>query len=293
MHEFEKLTIRPSLQEQTAQEYFHNAAAPRVSTDAVIHEALTAQYPHLHLTTIPEQDCPLLSYAAASHASCTPVADASNGLAAAASLKWRRYAPPAKRLDNQPGVLFDQVLFGKYMYGWKNHEFILYVIEGRDGTGSYPQVRNNYILSKDERPTNELILAASHYAVEVRDEVLVFDKGYWQKSPELWRSVQKSSWDDVILDENMKKAIIGDVTKFFDGRASYEKLSVPWKRGIIYYGPPGNVCARLFTRSAERSLRDDPSLIICVGENGFHQGHDALSLRSTRSDSYIVCTESC
>lgn len=38
----------------------------------------------------------------------------------------------------------------------------------------------------------------------------------------------------------MKDAIIGDVNTFFDSRDTYEKLKVPWKRGIIYYGPPGN-----------------------------------------------------
>lgn len=30
------------------------------------------------------------------------------------------------------------------------------------------------------------------------------------------------------------------VENFFDGRDTYENLKVPWKRGIIYYGPPGN-----------------------------------------------------
>ena len=253
MHEFEKLTIRPSSEDQTSQEFFHNATAPRVNTDAVIHEALRAQYPNFHLITIPENNCNLLSYAAAGHAFCTPMIDSSNG-PAAPSLKWRRYAPPAKRLNNELGVLFDQVLFGKYMYGWKSHEFILYVVEGRDGTGSYPSVRNNHILSKDEQSTNELIVAASQFGAEVHDEVLVFDKGYWQKSPELWKSVQKSSWDDVILDENKKQAIIGDVLKFFDGRTSYEKLSVPWKRGIIYYGPPGNVCAKVVMKPVFKEL---------------------------------------
>ena len=258
MHDFEKLTIRPSTQDQTAQEYFHNAAAQRISTDAVIHEALKAQYPDLHLITVPEGQCNLLNYAAAGHAFCTPMGDASNDPAAAStSLKWRRYAPPAKRLDNEPGALVDQVLFGKYLYGWKSHEFVLYVIDGRDGSESYPRVRNNYILSKDEQSTNELIVAASRFMVEVHNDVLVFDQGYWQKNAELWKSVQKASWEDVILDESMKKSIIGDVMKFFDSRDSYEKLSVPWKRGIIYWGPPGNV-----NKNSWQTLLPSRSMII-------------------------------
>lgn len=74
----------------------------------------------------------------------------------------------------------------------------------------------------------------------MHNEVWVFDQGYWQKSFELYDSVQKASWEDVILDESMKEAIIRDVDTFFDSRDTYEKLKVPWKRGVIYYGPPGN-----------------------------------------------------
>jgi DNA replication protein DnaC len=38
----------------------------------------------------------------------------------------------------------------------------------------------------------------------------------------------------------MKKAIIDDHQSFFDSRDTYARLKVPWKRGLIYHGPPGN-----------------------------------------------------
>jgi transitional endoplasmic reticulum ATPase len=50
----------------------------------------------------------------------------------------------------------------------------------------------------------------------------------------------KAEWDNVILDEDMKEALISDVQNFFDGQKTYQDLKVPWKRGVIYYGPPGN-----------------------------------------------------
>ena len=59
----------------------------------------------------------------------------------------------------------------------------------------------------------------------------VFDGGYWQKDAALYASVQQAHWEDVILDEGMKKAIIADVETFYDSRDTYEKLKVPWKRG--------------------------------------------------------------
>ncbi|KAL8988899.1 MAG: hypothetical protein Q9169_008482 [Polycauliona sp. 2 TL-2023] len=35
-------------------------------------------------------------------------------------------------------------------------------------------------------------------------------------------------------------SIKGEMEKFFGGEERYKRLKVPWKRGVIYYGPPGN-----------------------------------------------------
>ncbi|KAK1055316.1 hypothetical protein LTR33_014166 [Friedmanniomyces endolithicus] len=105
---------------------------------------------------------------------------------------------------------------------------------------AYPSVTNQYILSASVEATNKLLFESGAWNSELHNEIFVFDGGFWQKSAELWDSVQKSNWEDVILDESMKKAIISDVENFFDSRETYERLKVAWKRGIIYYGPPGN-----------------------------------------------------
>lgn len=136
--------------------------------------------------------------------------------------------------------MVERVIFGKYMYKWKDQEAILYIAEGRDGGSYYPSPTLHYVLSNASHKVDELIKDATKWGSELHNEVWVFDGGYWQKSAELYRSVQKSTWDSVILDEDMKKALIADVENFFDGRQTYEDLKVPWKRGVIYYGPPGN-----------------------------------------------------
>lgn len=73
----------------------------------------------------------------------------------------------------------------------------------------------------------------------ILDIVWVYD-GYWSQSRSLYDQVMKSSWDDVILDENMKKDLTAVAKKFFTSKAVYEDLGVPWKRGLMFYGPPGN-----------------------------------------------------
>jgi len=83
-------------------------------------------------------------------------------------------------------------------------------------------------------------LQAGKWTSELHDEVYVFDSGRWTKNKELYASVQSATWDDVILDPVMKADLITDVLGFFDNQALYAEYSVPWKRGIIFHGTPGN-----------------------------------------------------
>lgn len=225
--------LAPGSQDYAAAEFVHHSSGLRTSTDIVIADALRKQYPSLKLTVSPQQNANLLGFAGAGHAQITPLDDVE-------SFSWREYLSAGSRIGGQPGVLLDAVQFGKYMYKWNDHDIILYIVDGRDGNTSYPQIINQYILSSTQRVADDLITEAAKFSSVLHNEVWVFDQGYWQKSAELWQSVQKSEWEDVILDKDMKKAIITDVEQFFDSRDTYEKLKVPWKRGIIYYGPPGN-----------------------------------------------------
>jgi transitional endoplasmic reticulum ATPase len=116
---------------------------------------------------------------------------------------------------------------------------IMYVVSGRDGEMAFPMVINQYVIGK-EAAINELIMSAGHFTSTLHDEIWVFDRGFWMKDRSLWESIQKSFWKNVILDEEMKRDLIDVVQRFLDSRSQYEKLGVPWKRGMIFHGPPGN-----------------------------------------------------
>ncbi|KAL8308334.1 hypothetical protein RB593_006582 [Gaeumannomyces tritici] len=230
--------------------YFDHSSAQRVSTDTVLARALKEQYPQLELVITPESNCALFAFALSGHAALTPIDDAKGGhhgggpksAALPSSLSWDVYLPPARRLDGARGGIAERLLFGKFLYRWRDAEFIIYLADGRDGSNSYPAVTNYYVLcSPAERPAvDDLLLAAGAWTNELHDEVWVFDGGYWRKSAELYDSIRKASWDNVILDPSMKKAIIDDHLSFYGSRDTYASLKVPWKRGVIYYGPPGN-----------------------------------------------------
>ncbi|KAK3391236.1 P-loop containing nucleoside triphosphate hydrolase protein [Podospora didyma] len=222
--------------DETTRQFFLNTTAKRINTDALIAQTLKKQYPNLELVIASNYGIDLLGYAAAGHASFTVLEDA-EGSGFPSSLSSKTYAPPARRIDGSVGAVVSNVSFAKFLYKWQSSDFIVYIVNGRDGP--YPLVQT-YILSTSIPKADSLVLAAGQWGNALHDEVWVWDRGYWQKSAELFNSVKNASWDAVILDPDMKQALIDDHTSFFDSRATYQRLKVPWKRGVIYYGPPGN-----------------------------------------------------
>ncbi|GAP87484.1 putative ATPase [Rosellinia necatrix] len=221
--------------------WFEHSSGKRINTDAVIARSLAQQYRGLQLTIAPlDERLSLLGYARAGHASCKAIAEGPGEGGAFAPVAWTAYVPPRRRIDGDPGALAEELHFGKFEYRWRGHDFLLYVVDGRDGPERYAGATNHYVLSAERAPADALLLAAGAWAGQLHDEVWVFDQGYWQKSAELYRSVARAGWDGVILDPDMKRAIIDDHVSFYESRATYARLQVPWKRGIIYHGPPGN-----------------------------------------------------
>ncbi|KAH7914417.1 P-loop containing nucleoside triphosphate hydrolase protein [Hygrophoropsis aurantiaca] len=125
-----------------------------------------------------------------------------------------------------PGTLVDSVVFGAFNVTWSVR------------FGVKPQ----YFILHDgpEQPARDLLLSAGLFQDALHDEVWVFNQGFWNKDHGLWAEIQKASWDDVILKAEFKEALQKDIYGFFKSEPVYKELSIPWKRGLIMYGPPGN-----------------------------------------------------
>ncbi len=99
----------------------------------------------------------------------------------------------------------------------------------------------NYWLVADDLQTAESFFSeVSSWNAEVRDEVLVFDGGCWSKSDSLFKAIQTATFENLILAGSLKEEIRDDLARFFHTRETYEAHGVPWKRGILFVGPPGN-----------------------------------------------------
>ncbi|KAF9522181.1 P-loop containing nucleoside triphosphate hydrolase protein [Crepidotus variabilis] len=143
------------------------------------------------------------------------------------------------RVSTLPHSLKENVKFGVYKTQWQEYTFILHVL-----SYEFPLrgVKRLSFLLHDGLigPLREFLLAVGAWSNDIHEEILVFNMGHWSKSKELWTEVQKANWKDVILDTAFKEKLQQDVSGFFASKDLYTELSIPWKRGLILYGPPGN-----------------------------------------------------
>src|SRR5204862_5770705 len=49
-----------------------------------------------------------------------------------------------------------------------------------------------------------------------------------------------ATFDNLILRDSLKEDLQNDFTRFFASREVYEQYGIPWKRGALFIGPPGN-----------------------------------------------------
>lgn len=140
--------------------------------------------------------------------------------------------------EGASGTLVKSAKYGCYNVKWNDLAFILYSVEYSTLRGD---VRLYYLLHEGpEEPSHALLLAANKWGMKLHDEILVFEMGHWREDRDLWQDVQKASWDDVILKEEFKESLRTDIDGFWEAGDVYSSLSIPWKRGIIMAGPPGN-----------------------------------------------------
>ncbi|KAF2876320.1 P-loop containing nucleoside triphosphate hydrolase protein [Massariosphaeria phaeospora] len=201
--------------------------------DVQIVTALRAKHPELIVTTVPGSNCNLLQFSAAGYAQAELDDDTEP------VLRWRGFVGPAHRGGS--GGLADAIFFARYKYTWNNENFILYTVVEGYGTVQYilKEPRGNENMYSHSSVVDSLLATIGAWLIKEEPAIYVYDN-YWTRSTKLWEEVKKAHWEDVILDEKMKKALTEVAGKFFDSKDIYDEYGVPWKRGLIFHGPVGN-----------------------------------------------------
>ncbi|KIO32791.1 hypothetical protein M407DRAFT_18256, partial [Tulasnella calospora MUT 4182] len=146
------------------------------------------------------------------------------------------FLEPAKR--GSSGGLGASITFGCCSVEWASKKFLMYIIQFMESP-YFPTTQFFYV-HEDELAINEMLVAVGNFATELHEEIPVYAHGWWEHDHQLWLDVQKANWDDVILDPDFKQRLQDDVNGFFKSEKVYKDLAIPWKRGIIFLGPPGN-----------------------------------------------------
>ncbi|KAH6717445.1 P-loop containing nucleoside triphosphate hydrolase protein [Leptodontidium sp. MPI-SDFR-AT-0119] len=196
-------------------------------------EDLRTKYPEYVVTYADPISLNLLAFAFAGNATATLDIESDS------IFRMRAWQQPLGR--GKAGYLAEARGFAKYRYRWGNEDFILYCV-----VVGFSSVQ--YIL-KEPGPgetqlshstvTDTFLAQVGLWSHHERKGIYVYDQ-YWCLDEALYDQVQKASWDKVILDPRMKKELKSVSGRFFDSKDVYADLGVPWKRGLIFYGPAGN-----------------------------------------------------
>jgi hypothetical protein len=100
--------------------------------------------------------------------------------------------------------------------------------------------RRHWIIADSRELAEAFLRAVCRWSEEVRGEILVFDGGRWSKNEELFKAIKGADFDNLILPAALKQEIQDDFARFFASRQAYERYGIPWKRGVLFIGPPGN-----------------------------------------------------
>jgi transitional endoplasmic reticulum ATPase len=134
-----------------------------------------------------------------------------------AILRSRFFLRPTSHDDD--GHLADSTAFARYMYSWEGLKFTVYrvlIYSAMYQFICFPPDSDETVLS-NSKATDALLVAVGRALYgPYQDYIAVFDAGYWRADIALYKEVQKTSWKDVILDQEMKDTISYTIEEFFD-----------------------------------------------------------------------------
>lgn len=142
-------------------------------------------------------------------------------------IEWTR---SAKQLEEHAENAWFNVL-------WRGHLMdVLFVTWTEEGY----RERHQWIIAESRFVAEEFLRAVCVWSAEIHGEILVFDGGYWYKDAELFEAIKGASFDNLVLRAGLKRELQEDLASFFASREVYDIHKIPWKRGILLIGPPGN-----------------------------------------------------
>lgn len=139
--------------------------------------------------------------------------------------------------EGQGEELSRETASGWYRIRWQGHPIEVGLLSWTDGSC---EQRYHWIVASTRALAERFLQAVCDWGSDVHGEVLVFQGGAWRKDDDLYRAIQNADFDNLVLPPALKEEIQTDFRQFFASRALYDRYRIPWKRGVLLLGPPGN-----------------------------------------------------
>jgi len=141
------------------------------------------------------------------------------------------------RWDGSQKVVRYGVSNAYFKVTWHRHTLDVLFMSWRE---EWSTIQYYWILADTKEVAENFFADVSEWNEQIREEVLVFEEGHWAKSPDLFRAIKGATFDNLVLRGTLKQDIQDDLANFFISEKTYQAYGVPWKRGILFIGSPGN-----------------------------------------------------
>jgi hypothetical protein len=144
---------------------------------------------------------------------------------------------PHAVLHRRPGDPREDLAIGLREVRWK--EEVLQVLDVQWYTACGREHRH-WVIARDQATADAFFEAVCGFCVDAHEEVYVFEEGDWEKSSELYQAIQGTTLEGLILAPGLKEELLRDASTFFASEETYRAYRIPWRRGLLLTGPPGN-----------------------------------------------------
>ena len=117
---------------------------------------------------------------------------------------------------------------------WRTLRFTLVVARNHDCGRIW------FIIGENIVACEQFFAAVCRWNSEGDNAIMVFDGGYFERDEDLREEIRARKLSDLTLSPSIRKQLNTGVLEFFGQKDWYTKQGLPWKRGLILHGPPGN-----------------------------------------------------